>query len=98
MKPAVYAVKTALRAARTELGVEDDMAAGHKEANFSQGWGIAALVVAMVVAAFVVAGSIHAKTYMPPTNPMTPGSEREAHGPAAGAEHAAPAAEPSAAH
>lgn len=74
------------------------MAAGHKEANFSQGWGIAALVVAMVVGAFVLAGSIHAKTYMAPTNPMTPGSEREAHGPAGGAEHAPSAAEPSAAH
>lgn len=74
------------------------MAAGHKEANFSQGWGIAALVVVMVVVAFVAAGSIHNKTYQAPTHPLTPGSEQEAHAPAAGAEHGAAAAEPSAAH
>lgn len=75
---------------------EDDMAAGHKDANFSQGWGIAALVVAMVVAAFVIAGTINARTYLPPTDPMAPSKARAEHAPAA--DHAAPAGEKGAAH
>lgn len=72
------------------------MAAGRKEANFSQGWGIAALVTAMAVGAFVLAGTIKSRTYLAPTNPTTPGSEREAHGPAA--EHGAASAAKDAAH
>jgi hypothetical protein len=69
------------------------MTAGRKEPNFSQGWGIATLITAMAVGAFVLAGVIKARTYTPPTDPMAPSTAREAHGPAA--EHGA--AEPAAA-
>jgi hypothetical protein len=71
------------------------MAAGRKEANFSQGWGIAAFVTAMAVGAFVLAGTIKSRTYVPPTDPMAPNGG-SAHGPAA--DHAAPAGEKGAAH
>ncbi len=71
------------------------MAAGRKEANFSQGWGIATLITAMAVGAFVLAGAINRKTYIPPTDPMAP-STGESHAPAA--DHAAPAAEGAAKH
>lgn len=78
------------------------MAAGRKDANFSQGWGIATLVTAMAVGAFVLAGAIKSRTYVPPTDPMRP-SSGEAHGPAAGhdapsGEHGAGAAEGAARH
>ncbi len=72
------------------------MAAGRKEANFSQGWGIATLITAMAVGAFVLAGVIKQRTYMHPTDPMAPSTARkEVHAPAG--EHAAPAAEQGAA-
>lgn len=71
------------------------MAAGRKEANFSQGWGIAAFVTAMAVGAFVLAGTIKSRTYLPPTDPMRPASGG-AHAPAG--DHAAPAGEKGAAH
>lgn len=79
------------------------MAAGRKEANFSQGWGIAAMITAMAVGAFVLAGAINKKTYIPPTDPMAPSTGRDhapaaEHGAAAGGDHAAPAAEGSAKH
>ncbi len=72
------------------------MAAGHKEANFSQGWGIAAFVTAMAVGAFVLAGTIKSRTYVPPTDPTLAGSESAAHAPAA--DHGAPAGEKGGAH
>lgn len=56
------------------------MAAGRKDANFSQGWGMAGLITAMAVGAFVLAGVINARTYSPPTDPLTP-STGAAHGP-----------------
>ncbi len=46
--------------------------ADRKEANFSQGWGIAALVTLMAVGAFLGAGAIKAKTYGDPRDPLTP--------------------------
>jgi len=58
------------------------MAAGRKEANFSQGWGFAGLITAMAVGAFVLAGVINSRTYTPPTDPMAP-STGAAHAPAA---------------
>lgn len=68
------------------------MVAGRKEANFSQGWGIATLITAMAVGAFVLAGVIKQRTYMHPADPMAPSTARqEAHAPAG--DHAAPAAE-----
>jgi hypothetical protein len=70
------------------------MAAGRQEANFSQGWGIAALITAMAVGAFVLAGAINNRTYIPPTDPLAPNSAA-ARG--AAAEHDAPAAEGAAA-
>lgn len=72
------------------------MAAGRKEANFSQGWGIATLITAMAVGAFVLAGVVNKRTYVPPTDPMAPSTAREeAHAPAG--DHAAPAGEAGAA-
>ncbi|MEO7965725.1 MAG: hypothetical protein ABIT38_17585 [Gemmatimonadaceae bacterium] len=57
------------------------MAEGRKDANFSQGWGIAGFVTALVVLAFVVAGTINRRTFMPPTDPLTPNAARaETHG------------------
>ncbi len=67
------------------------MAAGRKEANFSQGWGIATLITAMAVGAFVLAGVINKRTYHPPTDPMSPSTAREE-------AHAAPAGEGAAKH
>ena len=62
--------------------VEDDMAARRTDANFSQGWGIAALVTALAVTAFLTAFAINRKTFHPPTDPMSPNQAREeAHGP-----------------
>jgi len=36
------------------------------EGNFSQGWGAALFITALVVAAFVTAGLIHKKTFRSP--------------------------------
>ena len=59
------------------------MADRRKDANFSQGWGIAGFVTLLVVIAFVVAGTINKRTYSPPTDPLTPNNARaESHGPA----------------
>ncbi|MFN8665839.1 MAG: hypothetical protein U0164_01445 [Gemmatimonadaceae bacterium] len=66
------------------------MAEGRKEANFSQGWGIAAFITALAVGAFVMAGTIKSRTYIPPTDPMRPNGGAEH---VAGGEHAAPAGE-----
>jgi hypothetical protein len=40
------------------------------EGNFSQGWGIAGLIVLLAVAAFVGAGLLKRNTYHPPTDPL----------------------------
>ena len=40
------------------------MAAGRKEANFSQGWGIATFITALAVGAFVLAGTIKSRAYL----------------------------------
>ncbi len=77
------------------------MADRRKDANFSQGWGIAGFITLLVVLAFVVAGTINKRTYGPPTDPLTPNNARaEGHGPAteAKAGEGAPAAEGSAKH
>jgi hypothetical protein len=71
------------------------MAAGRKDANFSQGWGIATLITAMAVGAFVLAGAINRRTYVPPTDPLAPNSG-ESHAPAA--DHGAAPAEGAAKH
>jgi hypothetical protein len=42
------------------------------EGNFSQGWGIAGLIVLLAVAAFVGAGLIKRNTFHPPTDPLGP--------------------------
>ena len=64
------------------------MVESRKDANFSQGWGTAAFIVALAVGAFVVAGLIKKNTYHDPTDPMSPSMARpEAHA-------AAPAAAP----
>ncbi len=65
------------------------MVDGHKEANFSQGWGVAAFIVVLVVGAFAVAGTIKSNTYTPPSDPMAPSSARVSHEPSAveGAQH-----------
>lgn len=58
--------------------------AERKEANFSQGWGIAALVTLMAVGAFLGAGALKAKTYGDPRDPLTPSAGApEGHGAAA---------------
>ena len=59
------------------------MADRRKDASFSQGWGVAGFITALVVLAFVVAGTINSRTYHAPRDPLTPSTERrESHGPA----------------
>ncbi len=61
--------------------------------DFSQGWGIAGLITAMAVGAFLLAGYIKSSTYRNPRDQTAPGSSA-AHAPAAAASHdAAPAPE-----
>ncbi len=36
------------------------------EGNFSQGWGVALFITALVLGAFVTAGTIHRKTFRSP--------------------------------
>ena len=55
--------------------------------NFSQGWGVAGLITAMAVGAFLLAGYIKSSTYRHPREQMAPGSS------AAASHEAAPAAE-----
>ncbi len=52
------------------------------EGNFSQGWGIAGLIVLLAVAAFVGAGLLKRNTFHPPTDPLGGGPA-----PAAEAKH-----------
>jgi hypothetical protein len=42
------------------------------EGNFSQGWGIAGLIVLLAVAAFVGAGLLKRNTFHAPTDPLGP--------------------------
>lgn len=58
--------------------------------NFSQGWGIAGLITAMAVGAFLLAGYIKSSTYRHPTDQTAPGSSAahaEAAPSAEGAKH-----------
>ncbi|MGQ0643344.1 MAG: hypothetical protein ACT4P6_21570 [Gemmatimonadaceae bacterium] len=48
------------------------------EGNFSQGWGIAGLIVLLAVVAFVTAGLIKQNTFRPPTDPLGPAPAAEA--------------------
>lgn len=48
------------------------------EGNFSQGWGIAGLIVLLAVAAFVGAGLLKRNTFHPPTDPLAPASNTAA--------------------
>ena len=48
------------------------MADGHKEANFSQGWGFATFIAVLAVGAFALAGTIKSRTYINPTDPSAP--------------------------
>lgn len=50
------------------------------EGNFSQGWGIAAFIVLLAVAAFVTAGLIKQRTFHSPVDPLgTPPAAAPAH-------------------
>ncbi len=40
--------------------------------NFSQGWGIAALITAMAVGSFLLAGYIKQQTFHSPNDPTAP--------------------------
>lgn len=60
------------------------MADGHKEANFSQGWGFATFIAVLAVGAFALAGTIKSRTYLPPTDPSAPSSARQDHAPDVG--------------
>ena len=42
------------------------------EGNFSQGWGIAGLIVLLAVVAFVSAGLLKRNTYRSPSDPLAP--------------------------
>ena len=59
------------------------MAEARKEANFSQGWGVATFITALAIAGFVIAGTIKAKTYHNPTDPTAPSSARAEEAPSA---------------
>lgn len=56
--------------------------------DFSQGWGIAGLITAMAVGAFLLAGYIKSSTYRSPRDQTAPGSSSAEHAPAASAEGA----------
>lgn len=60
------------------------MADGHKEANFSQGWGFATFITVLAVGAFALAGTIKSRTYIHPTDPSAPSSARQDHAPDVG--------------
>jgi hypothetical protein len=66
--------------------VEDQMAQGRTDTNFSQGWGIAAFITALAVGSFVTAGIIKNNIYHAPRDPSSP-NEARVEG------HATPAAE-----
>lgn len=57
------------------------MASSSERPNFSQGWGLAGLVTAMAVGAFLLAGYIKQTTYRSPNDPLAP-SGGAAHAPA----------------
>jgi hypothetical protein len=42
------------------------------EGNFSQGWGMALFITALVLGAFVAAGTIHKRTYSHPRDVTAP--------------------------
>lgn len=42
------------------------------EGNFSQGWGIAGLIVLLAVVAFVSAGLVKRNTFRSPNDPLAP--------------------------
>ncbi len=48
------------------------------EGNFSQGWGIAGLIVLLAVAAFVSAGLLKRNTFRSPNDPLAPAPAAEA--------------------
>ena len=48
------------------------------EGNFSQGWGIAGLIVLLAVASFVGAGLLKKNTFHDPTDPLGPAPAAEA--------------------
>jgi hypothetical protein len=48
------------------------------EGNFSQGWGIAALITLLAVAAFVTAGVLKRNTFHSPNDPLAPAPAAEA--------------------
>jgi hypothetical protein len=52
------------------------MAESRKDADFSQGWGTAAFIVALAVGAFVVAGTIKKNTFHAPRDPTAPSQGR----------------------
>ncbi len=56
--------------------------------DFSQGWGIAGLITAMAVGAFLLAGYIKSSTYRNPTDQTAPGSSTAEHAAAPAAEGA----------
>ncbi len=53
------------------------MAEGRKEANFSQGWGVAAFITALAIGAFISAGVIKSNIYRSPRDPSAPNQARE---------------------
>ena len=55
------------------------MAERRVEANFSQGWGVAAFIVVLAVGAFVTAGVINRKTFHSPNDPVAPSASAEKH-------------------
>ena len=48
------------------------MATRSDSPNFSQGWGIAGLIAAMAVGAFLLAGYIKSTTFHSPNDPLAP--------------------------
>ncbi|MCC6319658.1 MAG: hypothetical protein IT361_18455 [Gemmatimonadaceae bacterium] len=66
------------------------MATHSNQPNFSQGWGIAGLITALAVGAFLLAGYIKSSTFHSPNDPTAP-SGGASHAPAP-ADAAAPEA------
>ena len=50
------------------------------EANFSKGWGMAAFITALVLAAFATAGFIHIKTFRHPRDTTAEYRKEKGHG------------------
>lgn len=49
------------------------------EANFSQGWGVAAFITLLAVGAFVAAGVFKKNTFHSPNDTMAPAAQAESH-------------------